>query len=37
MTPVKAIMLAMIIFINLPYIYSGHDLVLLKGKTVLLC
>lgn len=25
-------MLALMIFTNLPYIYSAHDLVLLKGK-----
>lgn len=34
---VKAVMLALMIFTNLPYIYSAHDLVLLKGKTLLLC
>lgn len=34
---VEAVMLALVICIDLPCIYSGHDSVLLKGKTVLPC
>lgn len=36
-TPVKALVLAAMFFINLPSVFSGHDLVWLKDKPSLIC